>query len=174
MKGEAEVTIRAARPDERALLLALTLDAYAEYETAMPPGHWPRYRRHIERTFDDLGTASQLVAEDEVGAVLGTGLLYPPGESFGGEVTAISADCPEVRLLAVAPAGRGRGVGRALMDACVERAKASGAPGLVLHTMAMMKAARRIYAEMGFAHAPDLDFQPMEDWYVEGFELRFG
>ena len=84
-----------------------------------------------------------------------------------------SADCPEVRLVAVAPAGRGRGVGRALMEACVERARSSGAPGLVLHTMAMMIAARSLYDSMGFGRAPELDFQPAREWFLEGFRLDF-
>ena len=57
------------------------------------------------------------------------------------------------------------------MVACVDRARDSGAPGLVLHTMAMMKAARSLYDDMGFIRAPELDFRPAEYWFVEGYRL---
>jgi GNAT superfamily N-acetyltransferase len=116
----------------------------------------------------------QLVAL-ESGEIAGTALYFPPGTSFGDDTerAAMSPNCPEVRLLAVAPEGRGSGIGRALMETCVERAKSDGAPGLVLHTMAMMRVARFLYDSMGFARAPELDFEPAQNWYVEGFRLDF-
>jgi GNAT superfamily N-acetyltransferase len=52
---------------------------------------------------------------------------------------------PQVRLLAVAPPGRGRGVGAALMQECVRRARAAGAPVLALPTTELMRAALRLY-----------------------------
>ena len=44
------------------------------------------------------------------------------------------------------------GIGRALMGACVERARAAGATVLCLHTVAM-------YEAMGFRRAPSFDFE---------------
>ena len=180
----ATLEIRAAVASERQQALEITLSAYAEYERVLRPEYWDSYRQHIVDTLTDLGAAEQLVAAAGASlhgaslhgaSLLGTALFCRPGSSFGEEVTdaAMSLDCPEVRLVAVAPESRGQGVGRAIMEACVDRARASGAPGLVLHTMAIMKAARSLYDSMGFVRAPELDFQPAKEWFVEGFRLDF-
>ncbi len=171
--SSAGLSIREALPDERAQATAITLAAYAEYARLLRPEYWESYRQHIAASLEDVSTWHQLVAVRADRALVGTALYCPPGTSFGEDVetAAVSVDCPEVRLLAVAPAGRGAGVGRALMEACVARARASGAAALVLHTMEMMKAARSIYEKMGFVRDPELDFQPARDWYVEGFRL---
>jgi GNAT superfamily N-acetyltransferase len=50
--------------------------------------------------------------------------------------------------LVVDPTHRGRGVGRALLDAVVERARAEGAEGVQWLTQADNEAARRLYDEV--------------------------
>lgn len=56
-----------------------------------------------------------LVAVDENGQVVGTGALHVMG-----------SDLAEVRSLAVAPSTKGQGVGKAIVDFCVEEAKQIG------------------------------------------------
>jgi len=87
----------------------------------------------------------------------------------GGSLTLAS---PEVRLLAVAPEARGKGVGVALMRECVARARASGAARLTLHTTEMMQAAVRLYERMGFVRAPEIDFRPAPGIVVKGYRLE--
>jgi ribosomal protein S18 acetylase RimI-like enzyme len=78
---------------------------------------------------------------------------------------------PEVRLLAVAPLARGRGVGAALMQECVRRVRKTGGRVLSLHTTDMMQAALRMYERMGFVRAPELDFHPAPGVTVQGYRL---
>lgn len=56
-----------------------------------------------------------------------------------------------IRVLAVAPALRGRGVARALTEDCLAMARADHAPAVGLHTAEMMVAARALYESAGFA-----------------------
>ena len=56
----------------------------------------------------------------------------------------------EVAKMAVADAFKGRGLGRALMAACVERAKAAGAPRLCLETNSGLGPALGLYRAFGF------------------------
>ena len=56
----------------------------------------------------------------------------------------------EVAKMAVADAYKGRGLGRALMAACVERAKVAGAPRLYLETNSGLAPARALYRSFGF------------------------
>ena len=163
--------IRDARPSDRGAILAVTLAAYEQYAAALPPPLWALYRQNIEATLADVRPAAQIVAE-EAGALVGTVLLYPAGavmDTPGG--TSITLASPEVRLLAVPPAARGKGLARRLVDECIQRARAAGAPALTLHTADMMAVAMRLYERMGFVRAPDLDFSPAPGYTAKGYRL---
>ncbi len=167
------VLIRDARLEDRDAIRDVTLAAYTEYAAQMPPDHWEAYRLNIVGTLAAIGPAAQLVAE-RAGAVVGTVLLYPARSSDPTQdVMAVATPWPEVRLLAVAPAERGTGVGAALMEECVRRARRSGAAALGLHTTDMMQAAMRMYARMGFVRAPELDFHPLPGVTIKGYRLDF-
>lgn len=101
--------------------------------------------------------------------IVGSALLLPPSDDaytgLGVRVTA-----PEVRLVAVDPPERGRGIARALMGECLRRARASGATEIGLHSSRSMRGAIRMYTRMGFQRAPENDFQPPG----EGAELVMG
>jgi len=56
----------------------------------------------------------------------------------------------EVAKMAVDDAFKGRGLGRALMAACVERAKAAGATRLYLETNSSLAPALALYRAFGF------------------------
>ena len=56
----------------------------------------------------------------------------------------------EVAKMAVADSHKGRGLGRALMEACVERARAAGAPRLYLETNSALAPAMALYRGFGF------------------------
>src|SRR5581483_10877480 len=57
----------------------------------------------------------------------------------------------ELAKMAVADAYKGRGLGRALMAAAVERARAAGAPRLYLETNSGLAPALALYRSFGFA-----------------------
>jgi GNAT superfamily N-acetyltransferase len=56
----------------------------------------------------------------------------------------------EVAKMAVADSHKGRGLGRALMAACVGRARAAGAPRLYLETNSVLAPALSLYRSFGF------------------------
>jgi GNAT superfamily N-acetyltransferase len=161
--------IRDAHDDERDALRDVTLAAYQEYAAILPEPIWAGYRRQLLATLNAEAPAERIVAEQH-GAIVGSVLLFPPAaKAYTG--TAASVDYPEVRLLAVLPGARGRGVGAALIDECARRARRAGATTLGLHTMDMMRTAVRMYERMGFVRAPDLDFTPAEGVLVKGYRL---
>lgn len=79
--------------------------------------------------------------------LLGTVIMVAPGDK--GRRMAL-ADEGEMHLLAVRTGNRGRGVGRALVDACLETAHKRGLARMVLWTQPSMHAARRLYEQAGF------------------------
>jgi GNAT superfamily N-acetyltransferase len=66
----------------------------------------------------------------------------------------------EFRMLAVSSEARGRGVGRALVELCLRRARELGYAGIRMSTMDRMTSAHRVYARLGFARAPQDDWSP--------------
>lgn len=162
--------IRDARGNDRDAVEAVTLAAYQQYAAVMPT-LWEAYRQNIVSTLAVAPLDAQIVAED-AGRIVGSVLLYRAGTVIarpgGGSLTLAS---PEVRLLAVVPAARGKGVGDALMRECVARSRALGAASLTLHTTDMMQAAVRLYERMGFVRAPEIDFEPAPGIAVKGYRL---
>jgi GNAT superfamily N-acetyltransferase len=71
----------------------------------------------------------------------------PAGSIF---CVADDAETARLRLLVVEPGARGLGIGEALVEACVEYARAKGYRRMVLWTDEFLTPARRLYAAAGF------------------------
>jgi len=61
------------------------------------------------------------------------------------------------RMLAVDLAAQGRGVGDALSNACIQRARVAGRAAVFIYSGAWMAAAHRLYGRLGFERVPDRD-----------------
>jgi GNAT superfamily N-acetyltransferase len=61
-----------------------------------------------------------------------------------------------IRLLSVHPLARGRGIGRQLAQACIDRARRDGVQTIGLHTSPVMTIALPMYLRMGFVHFRDI------------------
>jgi DNA-binding MarR family transcriptional regulator/GNAT superfamily N-acetyltransferase len=81
-----------------------------------------------------------------------------------------SDEIAKLRLLIVEPAARGLGIGKRLVEECIEFARRAGYRGITLWTNDVLVAARNIYQHVGFrlvTSAPHADFGPPmigEDW----------
>jgi GNAT superfamily N-acetyltransferase len=169
MSELGKLVIRDARDTDREAMRRVTLAAYEQYAAVLPPPIWEMYRRQLLATLEASGSVERIVAERD-GGVVGSVLLFPPATAAYASA-ALKSDSPEVRLLAVAPEGRGHGIGRALMDECARRARLAGSARLGLHTIDMMRAALRLYERLGYVRAPELDFTPVPGFVVKGYRL---
>jgi hypothetical protein len=90
-------------------------------------------------------------------------MLFPPAvDAYGGAVE--RSDLPELRLLGGA-GGTRPGVGQALVDECVRRARASGAAALGLHTSESMRVAIRMYRGWASSALPSTtSSRPAPSW----------
>jgi len=167
-----EILIRVAEPADRARIAELTTLAYREYATSMEPSAWAALEEALQASLENDVGVTRIVAELD-GTIVGSAALYEPGAEAYGSL-ASRAHWPEVRLVAVAPSARGRGVARMLVSECARRARAAGATTLGLHTSRSMRAAQRLYERMGFVRDPEHDFQPPGAELVEGYRLALG
>lgn len=93
--------------------------------------------------------------DDGQGAAVGT-LTVVPSDSAFAELAGSGEY--ELRMLAVSPIERGRGIGEELTRHGMDLASQSGATRVVLSTMEAMTKAHSLYEKLGFVRAPDLDW----------------
>lgn len=74
-------------------------------------------------------------------------------------------------MLAVHPGARRRGVGKALVGACIERSTELGYTAVVLSSLTVQQPAHRIYGRLGFRRTPDRDWSPMPGVDLLAFRL---
>ncbi|MFF9338381.1 MULTISPECIES: GNAT family N-acetyltransferase [unclassified Streptomyces] len=155
-----DFTIRAVRPDEYEEVGELTARAYLD-DGHLTFGEDDDYLPVMKDVARRAAEAEVLVAVDPGGTLLGAVTFTPGGREWADIARPGEA---EFRLLAVARAARGRGVGEALVRACVDRARAlDGCERLVLSTQDRMTTAHRIYERVGFARLPERDWSPVPD-----------
>jgi ribosomal protein S18 acetylase RimI-like enzyme len=106
-----------------------------------PAVSFPLSPARLEREIT-FRTAENLALADEAGCV-----------GFGQVIMKDSGRAHLARVI-VRPDARGRGMGRTLVRALVERASRCGARVASLNVYATNEAARRIYAAEGFVEAP--------------------
>ncbi len=165
------VVVRPVRPEEYEALGELTVAAYralADDEPALDADYLTELRDVARRAAE----VPVLVAVDARGRVLG-GVTYVPGPGTPYSESE-APDEAGIRMLAVDPALQGRGIGRRLVEACLERAKAAGRRRLVLLTRPSMTAAQRLYARLGFRRAPARDWEFAPGEWLLGYEIDVG
>jgi GNAT superfamily N-acetyltransferase len=152
--SRAGVEVRDAGRSELPEVRRVLLGAYREYAEALPPAVFGRYLTDILDVEGRLGAGRVLVASHG-GRVVSTVTFYADAglEGFGWP-----AGWAGLRALGVERSARGAGVGQALVEACLERAREAGAPVLCLHTAEFMTAAVAIYERLGFRRDPAFDF----------------
>jgi ribosomal protein S18 acetylase RimI-like enzyme len=157
--------VRPARLADFETIAELTVAAYRG-DGQTWPGH--AYEPMLRDVAARAAAGELLVCADDAGAVLGAVLFAAAGTQY----SELAGDGEaEFRMLAVAPSAQSRGVGRALVEACLDRARELGCKAVVICVRDFSKDAQRLYARMGFVLAPELDGSPMEG--VQLFGLRY-
>jgi ribosomal protein S18 acetylase RimI-like enzyme len=83
----------------------------------------------------------------------------------------LDSEACEMKRLYVRPEARGRGIGRKLAGAVIERAKEIGYRRMRLDTVASMKAANGLYASLGFRPIAAYRYNPLADAQYYELEL---
>ncbi len=143
--------VRCARPEEFAAVGRLTADVYLS-EGWASEGYAPVVRDVAARAAEAYVLVA-LTGDEVVGAVT----VATRGGRFAEQAAPGDA---VVRMLVTAPRARGRGVGRLLVQACLDAAAEDGCTRVRLSTQAGMAAAHRLYEGLGFVRTPGDDWSP--------------
>lgn len=145
------LSIRSARGDDHASLCALFDELDEFHRTKRPDFFRPfdgpaRPREQIERWYD--GPDSALLVAEEEGVLLGLAVLLTRAPSdFAG---AVPRRVIVIDNLVVTARRRSRGIGRALLDAAMARARTRGATHVELGVHDVNRDALRFYRRHGF------------------------
>ena len=145
--------IRPVHPHELEEVGRLTAQAYF-HDGYLEPSD--EYAAELSNAADRAREAEVWVAVED-GRLLGTVTFCPVGSAYR-EIG--RADEGEFRMLAVSPAARGHGVGRALVEHCLRRSRELGYAGIRMSSMDRMTSAHRVYERLGFVRAPQDDWSP--------------
>jgi ribosomal protein S18 acetylase RimI-like enzyme len=143
--------IREAAPDEWDEAGRVTADAYREF---VRDPEWTAYLGMIADVRGRADRTTILVAWED-GRIVGSATLELDGRVEVDDDPALRPGEAHIRMLGVAPDRRGRGIGRALMADCEERARAAGKTFVTLHTTTPMTAAQAMYGALGYERGPD-------------------
>ncbi len=160
------MVVRQARPEEYDAIGALLEDVYVGggFTQADSP-----YRQVLRDVVGRAARGRVLVAVDEAGRVVGSVTYCEYGVSDAHIAQPGEA---EFRMLAVAPSARRRGVGAALVRACMELARTVDGRMLRLSTEPAMSDAQRLYEALGFVRTPERDWSPWPDGWLLTYALE--
>jgi GNAT superfamily N-acetyltransferase len=128
-------------------------DAWIELAATMPG--WDELAPRLGALTANADRSEILVAELDGEIVGAAGYVAPhqPKPDF------FPPEWPMVRFMSVVPKARGHGVGRALLDECINRAERDNTTLIALHTTPVMEAAQHLYRRAGFEvvrHLPNM------------------
>ena len=171
-QDQPRFSVREVLPHEYDEAGRVTAYSYREF---IPPGaerqDWLDYLTKLADVAGRVDRTHVLVAAEEgTGRILGCVTIEEDGV-IGDDDESLEPGASHIRMLGVDPAARGRGVGRALMQACIERARAQGKRFVTLRTTRSMIAARALYASMGFEPDPEHDMLVDVDFLLIAYRL---
>ncbi|HEX3291594.1 MAG TPA: GNAT family N-acetyltransferase [Gaiella sp.] len=175
---EGEAGIRtAARPDPAAFSLRLAaegeLDAISVlFAPGLGPYRGGRSDWILDAYLDDLldvrgrfdAAETYVAVQDE--KIVGSVAFYPDVALEGW--SNLPAGWAGFRALVVHPSVRGAGIGRALVERCLERAHVVGAATVGIHTIRLLADAVRLYERLGFVRCPEFDLRAADVFPADG------
>jgi ribosomal protein S18 acetylase RimI-like enzyme len=151
---DEKIRIREGVPAEQDQAEALVKTAYREFQPLFPEQVWQAWMDNIRETVHSR--AGVLIVAESGGKIQGVVKFYP--DASQAAMGKWPREAASMRILAVHPDSRGKGVGTLLARECVRRAR--NLATIYLYTGTFMEAARHIYEKLGFTRAPEFDRDP--------------
>lgn len=141
--NKPSLVIREIEPDDNPFLSRIVKDTLAEFG-ANHPGtvYYDESTDHLYELFQKEGAVYFVAILD--GLIIGGGGIYP--------TEGLAPDTCELVKMYLLPEARGRGLGRTLVEKCLEFARTQGYAKVYLESMPELKQALNMYARFGFEY----------------------
>jgi ribosomal protein S18 acetylase RimI-like enzyme len=160
--------LRDFREGDAAQVVAVALAAFDEFRTHY--ADWPAMAASLSN-LPRLAESGEIVVAEAGEQIAGAVAYIAPSQP---KAAYFQPEWPVIRMLVVDPAHRGEGIGRALTEECLARARRDRSPVIALHTSPIMAVALPLYLRMGFElvrEAPPIHGVPYAV-YVKRLELE--
>jgi GNAT superfamily N-acetyltransferase len=151
----AGFAIRRARPEDAAAVASEMADYLAFIGEALDPHGLDHDIARWQEEYDGRAGVLLLVV-DPAGKVVGTAAVHVLEPGVG-----------ELKRMWIRPAHHGGGLGRRLLDACLDEARWLGCRALRLDTKSRLAAAVHLYRAYGFAEIPRYNENRRADLWME-------
>lgn len=168
-----EYTIRNAKPTEFEEIGKLMVAVYSQLEGFPTASEQPNYYEMLANIGEltEKPDTELLIAVSADGNIMGGIVYFSDMQYYGsGGIATQEKNTSGFRLLAVNPSARGKGIGKLLIQECIEKAKAKKHSQIVIHTTMAMQTAWKMYENIGFKRSEDLNFM-QGSLSVFGFRL---
>lgn len=145
----AEIRLRDYQSADAENLNRIAVSAFDQFRDHYDD--WPAMRAGLSNT-SALGVSGEVIIAELQGTFAGAVAYFGPNSQ---KAAFFDQRWPIILMLVVDPAFRGKGIGRALSDACIAKARRDGSPIIALHTSPIMSVALPMYLKMGFVKAHD-------------------
>jgi predicted N-acetyltransferase YhbS len=153
MTTRSAIVVREAEEDDLDRVVGVLRAANVEFEALLSPAFFRAYLANVLDVRSRLDE-SQLFVACEGDRIVGVITLYPDASKEGW---GLPSDWTGIRTVAVEPSARGLGIGRRLVQHCIERSRALGANAVCLHSASFQAAAIVMYERVGFRRAREFD-----------------
>ena len=137
------ITIRDLRREDNPLLAKIVKDTLAEFGANHPNTVY--YDPTTDTLFEVFQAAGSKYFLAEIdGVMVGGGGIYP--------TDGLPADTCELVKMYLLPQARGHGLGRILIEKCIEAAEENGYKRIYLESMPELKQALKVYEKFGFKY----------------------
>ncbi len=139
-----DILVRHIQANDNASMAMIIRHALEEFG-ANKPGtvYFDESTDHLFELFQAAPLSEYFVAEKD-GILLGGAGIYP--------TNALPEGTCELVKMYLSPAARGMGLGRAMINRCIEAAKTKGFQQIYLETMPELKKAVSVYEKFGFTY----------------------
>lgn len=152
-----QIIIEEIVEEDKETVRRLLVESYQQYEHEYTNSQvWENYLNNIKASVDNPNVKKILIAKSNHD-ILGSLQLFESSEK-AYQKPELEIFSPIIRLLAVHPNARGRGVAQTLIKTVVYFAKSQGADKLYLHSSDKMQKAIRLYEWLGFKRDQTKEF----------------
>ncbi len=164
------LSYRTAKESDLKQLKSLGFLAYGQFQNVLGNENWElmKANHNDDNTYLNVLKLAKCFVCENVNELVGMAFLIP-----NGNPTAIfEKEWCYIRLVGVHPKFEGKGIGRKLIQLCIDFAKESGEEIIALHTSEFQNAARYIYESLGFVKQKDLDLIYGKQYYLYTLKLQ--
>ena len=149
------IVFRSGITQDKYKLQQLGLKSYQQFEDVLTEENWNKMHRFLqsEDAYTDLLDRSKCIVCESGDHLIGMAYLVPNGNP----TDIFQEDWCYIRMVGVDPDFAGNGIGKKLVQLCIDHAKETNEKTVALHTSEFMNSARYIYENLGFNQVKELD-----------------